>query len=268
MRLIAWVSRRQAPYFLGTTTIWLGWFCKNVVPEDLVKVFDLLAGQPESVRVLESDSGLVVRLLLARWRGRPIGLEILSRCGPEAADLLFEKGGYAGSPEGRPAALAILARHGWSGVELLRAFRDDASWHRLLRRVDLMDTDEEPLIVRLAGKLQSSSQRQDGIERYLKMPRQQNVEEGIPPTLIGQTLEWIPGCVAVHTAYNAAGGVSHRGLGGRRGDFRWGDDRLSDRGNSRPDDQNRRTPSKQSRDPRSRKSGGTRTGRDWRTSSR
>jgi hypothetical protein len=175
-------------------------------PEDLVEAFDLLAGQPDVVRGLASDSGLVVRLLLERRARQPIGVEILSRCGPEAADLLFETGGYAGSPEGKPAAMAILARYGWSGVELLRAFRDDASWHRLLRRADLMDVNEEPLIVRLAGKLKTSGQRQDDINRYLEMPRAQILEEDIPPTLIGQVLEWVPGYTAAHTAYNAARG--------------------------------------------------------------
>ena len=174
--------------------------------EDLVEAFDLLAGQPEVVRKLASDSGLIVRLLLERRGREPIGAEILSRCGPEAADLLFEAGGYAKRPEEKAAALAILARLGWPGVELLHAFRDDAWWHRLLRRTDLMEPYEEPLIVRIAGKLRSSPRRQDDIERYLDMPREQILEDEWPKTFLGGALEWIPGYVAVHTAYNAAKG--------------------------------------------------------------
>lgn len=175
-------------------------------PEDLIRAFDLLAGQPEGVRALASDSNLVVRLLLERRGREPIGAEILARCGPEAADLLFENGGYAHRTEEKPAALAILARHGGPGVELLRAFRDDDAWHRLLRRAELMDADREPLIVRLAGKLTPSARRQDQIGRYLEMPRAQIVAEDTPPTLAGQVLEWIPGYVAAHTAYDAARG--------------------------------------------------------------
>jgi hypothetical protein len=174
--------------------------------EDLIGVFDLLAGQPESVREMAADSSLVVRLLLERRRREPIGAVILSRCGPEAANLLFEKGGYASDKTEKDAALSILSHFGWPGVELLRAFRDDDSWHRFLRHADLMDTDDEPLIVRLAGKLALDPGREDAIRRYLEMPRAQIVEEEIPPTLASRALEWIPGYVAVHTAYEVARG--------------------------------------------------------------
>jgi hypothetical protein len=175
-------------------------------PDEVAEVFRLLAGQPEVVRGLASDSGLIVRLLLEHRGREPIGVEILSRCGPEAADLLFEKAGYARHPEEKAAALAILAHQGWPGVELLRALRDDAAWHHLLRRPELMDADQEPLIVRLAGKLNSSSHREDDVARYLDMPRAQIVEEDLPPTLSGQALEWVPGYLAVHTSYNAVRG--------------------------------------------------------------
>jgi hypothetical protein len=179
---------------------------ENRSRDDLMCVFDLLAGQPESVQEMAVDNPLVVRLLLERRRRELIGAEILSRCGPEAADLLFAKGGYACDPREKDAALSILAHCGWRGVELLRAFREDDSWHRLLRRADLMDADNEPLIVRLAGKLAPDPGREDAIRRYLEMPRAQIVEEEIPPTLASRALEWIPGYVAVHTAYNAVRG--------------------------------------------------------------
>jgi hypothetical protein len=174
--------------------------------DEVAEVFRLLAGQPEVVRGLASDSGLIVRLLMERRGREPIGVEILSRCGPEAADLLFEKAGYARHPEEKAAALAILAHQGWSGVELLRALRDDAPWHHLLRRPELMDADHEPLLVRLAGKLYLSSHREDDIARFLDMPRAQIVEEELPPTLSGQALEWVPGYIAAHTTYNAVRG--------------------------------------------------------------
>ena len=119
---------------------------------------------------------------------------------------LFERGGYASQIQEKEAALAILARRGWPGVELLRTFRDDESWHRLIRRTDLLDSDDEPLIVRLAGKLESSPSRQDGIERYLAMPREQILGLDIPPTFTEKALEWIPGYLAVHTTYQAARG--------------------------------------------------------------
>jgi hypothetical protein len=175
-------------------------------PEEVVEAIDLLAGQTEEVRVLAPDSGRVLRLLLERRGREPIGAEILARCGPEAADVLFEDGGYAGHPQGKEAALAILSRRGWPGLELLRTFRDDESWNRLIRRADLMDRDDEPLIVRLAGKLERSPGRQDEIERYLGMPRDQIVGLDIPPTFVDIALDWVPGYVAAHTAYNAARG--------------------------------------------------------------
>jgi hypothetical protein len=175
-------------------------------PEEIVEAFDLLAGQLEEVKALTSDSGRVLRLLLER-RGRvPIGVEILSRCGPEAADLLFEQGGYASDAREKAAVLAILARRGWPGVELLRSFRDDEKWHRLIRRVELLDSDDEPLIVRLAGKLEASRSRQDDIERYLEMPREQILGLDLPPTLAERALDWVPGYLAVHTTYQAARG--------------------------------------------------------------
>jgi hypothetical protein len=174
--------------------------------EEVVEALDLLAGQPEEVRALASDNGRVMRLLLERRGDEPIGVEILARCGPEAADLLFEDGGYGEQIQEKAAVLAILARRGWPGVELLRRFRHDESWHRLIRRPDLLDGDDEPLIVRLAGKLENSAESQDQIERYLKMPRQQILEEDIPPTTAAKALEWVPGYLAVHTTYQAARG--------------------------------------------------------------
>jgi hypothetical protein len=174
--------------------------------EEVVEAFDLLAGQPEEVRALTSDSGRVLRLLLER-RGRdPIGVEILSRCGPEAADLLFEQAGYASHDQERAAVMAILARRGWPGVELLRTFRDDENWHRLIRRIDLLDSDDEPLLVRLAAKLETSETRQDDIERYLAMPREQILGLELPATPAEKALEWVPGYLAVHTTYQAARG--------------------------------------------------------------
>jgi hypothetical protein len=89
---------------------------------------------------------------------------------------------------------------------LLRHFRDDESWHRLIRRTDLLDGDDEPLIVRLAGKLETSPGRQDDIERYLGMPREQIIGLDLPPTVAERALEWVPGYLAVHTTYQAARG--------------------------------------------------------------
>ncbi len=174
--------------------------------DEVVEAIHLLAGQPEEVRALAPDSGRVLRLLLERREREPIGVVILERCGPEAADLLFEEGGYAGDPQGKAAALAILARRGWPGLELLRTYRDDGSWHRLIRRAELMDGEAEPLIVRLAGKLEQSTDRPGEIQRYLGMPRDQIVGLDVPPTFAAQALEWVPGYVAVHTAYNFARG--------------------------------------------------------------
>ena len=175
-------------------------------PAAIVNTFRLLGGQPEAVRALAADSGLVVRLLLEH-RGRdPIGVDIFKRCGPEAADLLFEKAGYASWAEEKPAALAVLTGLGWPGVELLHELRDVDSWHRLLRRPELLDADPEPLIVRLAGRLRDSAQREELIERYLGMPREQIVEQDLPPTLAEPVLAWIPGYVAARTVYDLSRG--------------------------------------------------------------
>jgi len=171
---------------------------ESYTPEEVIEAIDVLAGQPEEVRALAPDSGRVLRLLMERRGREPIGAEILARCGPEAAALLFEDGGYAGNPKGKAAALAILSRRGWPGLELLRTFRDDEAWHRLLRREDLMDSEGEPLIVRLAGKLERTPGRQDEIERYLSMPRDQIVGLDIPPTYVDRALDWVPGYLAVH----------------------------------------------------------------------
>ena len=177
-------------------------------PEEIAGAIVVLAGQPEEVRALASDSGRALRLLLERRRGDPIGADVLARCGPEAADLLFEKGGYGNHPQEKDAAMAILSHRGWPGLELLRRFRDVEAWHRLIRRADLMDRDEPPLIVRLAFKLEleRSPDRQGEIERYLTMPRDQIVGLEVPPTIVDKALDWLPGYVAVHTAYDAARG--------------------------------------------------------------
>ena len=134
-------------------------------------------------------------------------MDIFKRCGPEVRpSLLSRRPATRAGPRKSPAALAVLTGLGWPGVELLHELRDVDSWHRLLRRPELLDADPEPLIVRLASRLRHSTQREELIESYLGMPRPQIVEQDLPPTPAEPFLKWIPGYVAVRT-------ISHLGRG-------------------------------------------------------
>ena len=121
---------------------------ENRSEDEIIESLDLLAGQPSEVRAFASDSSHTVRLLLDRHGANPLGIAILARCGPEAADVLYEPAGYGSQAEEKEAALVVMRCCGNAGLTLTKRYKGWEPWHVLLRRVDPRDRATEPLLAR------------------------------------------------------------------------------------------------------------------------
>jgi hypothetical protein len=173
--------------------------------DELVEAVDILSDQPQ-VRALATDSSHSFRLILEKRGAEHTGLRILRRCGPDAADLLFEPGGYAGHPDDREAALIIMSREGRPGLEILRELHGWDPWHKLLRRKELRESTKDPLLGKIVRKLACSPARQDEIESLLQMPLSQIETRQYPPSQVEKALEWIPGYLAARALRDASKG--------------------------------------------------------------
>ena len=189
-------------------------------PDRIREGLDLLAAQPDEIRCLAPDSSYCIRLLLERDEADPIGLTALAQCGPLAADVLFARNGYGALPQGqvsetllrqlhteRRSALLIMKHVGWQGLRrLLLELRGWGPWYKLLRRPDLQEPKDDPLIARIARKLVLTSNIQDEVEALNKMPRRQIEEAQYPPRAVEEALLFIPGYLAVSAVYDVSRG--------------------------------------------------------------
>lgn len=174
--------------------------------DELVEAVDILSAQPPQVQALAIDSSHSFRLILEKQGSEHTGLRILRRCGPDAADLLFEPGGYAGHPDDREAALIIMSREGWPGLEILRELHGWDPWHKLLRRKELRESTKDPLLGKIVRKLACSPARQDEIENLMVKPLHQIESQQYPPSQAEQALEWIPGYLAARALRDVSKG--------------------------------------------------------------
>ena len=183
---------------------------------DLDAAIQLLASQAPEIRLVASDSGFLVRLLL-ETRGRDaVGMIALKQCGPFAADLLFERlDGYGAESAEKNAALILIKHESWPAALLLKELHGDPAWHKLLRRTELHEPFEDPLLARIARDLLGAENVQDAIDRFLKMPRSQIEAGRYPPTTGEKALDWIPGYVALKAIRDASHGhhLDHSEIG-------------------------------------------------------
>jgi hypothetical protein len=180
--------------------------------DELIEAVDILSSQLNQVRALVTNSSHSFRLILEKRGPEHTGLQILKRCGPDAADLLFEPErysghpGYAAHPDDREAALIIMSREGWPGLEILRKLHGWDPWHKLLRRKELRESTKDPLLGKIVRKLAFSPARQDEIESLLLMPIDQIESRQYPPSRAEQALEWLPGYLAARALRDASKG--------------------------------------------------------------
>jgi hypothetical protein len=179
---------------------------ENCSADEMVEALDLLAGQPTQVRELVSDSCHTMRLLLERRGPDHLGVAILSLCGPDAADLLYEPACYGSNLDEKEAALVVLRHCGPAGLRILERYKGWEPWHKFLRRSDLRDRATVPLLAKLTLKLSHSTQGQADIDAYLKMSQTQLGELEYPVTTSEQILEWVPGYLAARAVYDVSRG--------------------------------------------------------------
>ena len=201
---------------------------EHVDPGQVQNAISLLAGQLPLDRKWAPDSPYVIRLLLEERSGEPVGLKALQTCGPQAANFLYDPRGYANERQDVDAALLLMTRLGYEGQQLLETFHGCAAWHQLIRRGELCEPWEDPLLPGIGAKLHSSLRADlagpqsglygllmtesagDMVARFAQMPVKQIREEQYPPTLGEQVLDWVPGYVAYRVVRDKARGYHVR----------------------------------------------------------
>lgn len=181
--------------------------------------FAFMASQeiPE-LRNWVADSPFSIRLLLETHHGRPLGQQVFRRCGPTAATLLYQPGGFGVAPLTanatlqdelqieRLAALLVLRDEGWPAVDFLWTYQDIPSLRELLRRGELSENLDDPLISRVVRKLTSVSDVQGQLQETLLKPAEQLLAEEYPETPGEHLAGWIPGYMALKTSSRWAQG--------------------------------------------------------------
>lgn len=85
--------------------------------DELTDAVNLFCTLPPVVQELAADHTHTLRLLTETWHGQKLGAEVLRKCGPQAADLVYT---YYASEDGlKWPALVALAKLGWPVYQVL-----------------------------------------------------------------------------------------------------------------------------------------------------
>jgi hypothetical protein len=176
--------------------------------QDLNEAIDLFRSLSPVVRNLASDHSHTLRLLTETWKGQKLGAEVLRRCGPSAADLVYTH--YASKEALKSPALVALAKLGETGRGVFQRFSSYHKFHALLQRADpadLMNPRENPPAIVLAiNSIARNGQEQVDIYadvRDLKGQVLADVRGALPEEAY---FEWVPGYVAIRGAADALKG--------------------------------------------------------------
>ncbi len=173
---------------------------------EVEKAIDLLRNQSDLIQELAAGHPHVLRLLSERWNEEEVGLEVVRRCGPSAADLVY--GHYASDDRLKWPALLALAKLGTPGFRVLHKYRNDDRIYKLLRRADgeLMDrNDRPPLVVDAIGCIDEQSERLDSYLQVANLPGQLRRERyPVPPDPV---LDLVPGYTTYRVISDAAQGL-------------------------------------------------------------
>lgn len=182
-------------------------------PDSIRSTFVFIAALPDPEhRQWVADSPYCIRLLLETCDGKPIGQQVYTNCGPSAATLLYQPGGFGVVSDSasaeltsqlateRLAAMLALSHEGWPALNLLWKYQNVQSLRDVLRRNDLCQNLDDPLICRVIRKLAEASDVRGQIDVILKKPAEQLLAEEYPETNSEKIANWIPGYVALKTS--------------------------------------------------------------------
>jgi len=175
--------------------------------EQIEEAIDLFGSLPPVVRQLALDHKNTVRLLTETWHGQKVGAEVIRRCGPAAADLIYDR--YASDDRLKWPALVAFARLGESAYQVFHRYRDYGKFHTLLRRSepDLMNPRENPPVIAHAiHNIYRHGQEQVDIYAEVRNLKGQVLSDVHGPLPEEAYLEWVPGYIVYRTAANYADG--------------------------------------------------------------
>ena len=188
-------------------------FDEHCDPDSIRSAIVFIASQePPELRNWVADSPYSIRLLLETHSGRPLGQQVFSKCGLNAATLLYQPGGYGVQPVGadadfvarlkveRLATLLVLRDEGEPAQELLWSYQNIQSLRQLLRRGELSSAFDDPLISRVIRKLTQVTDVQGQLDVILLKPADQLLSEEYPETTGEKLGGWIPGYTALKTS--------------------------------------------------------------------
>jgi hypothetical protein len=185
--------------------------------EQIEKSIDLFGILPPTIQELALDHKYTLRLLMETWKGQSLGVEVLRRCGPAAADLVYKY--YASDDQLKWPALVAMAKSGFVAYQVLERFRDYGNFHKFLRRAnaELMDPrGDPPAIVHTIQMIAKRGQEQVDIYATVRNLKGQVLADAQGPSPAETYLEWVPGYIVYRTTMNYLDGKHVTG-----GDIFW-----------------------------------------------
>lgn len=177
----------------------------GVEPTRLYEALDLLAAQPDLVQMLAVEDRHILRLLTETWRGQNVGIEAFRRCGP-AATIAYTF--YGSDQRLSQAAVVSMGRVGWPAFDVFNRFRQYGPFYDLLRRPELLRSDDlNPLVIDAVGNV--SRYGQEKIDVYLKtvnLPGEL-MQDRYPAADSEKYLQWVPLYMAYRVGEKYAKGL-------------------------------------------------------------
>jgi hypothetical protein len=155
--------------------------------------------------MLAVEDGHILRLLAETWRGQNVGIEAFRRCGP-AATIAYTF--YGSDRRLSQAAVVAMGRVGWPAFDVFNRFREYGPFYDLLRRSELMRSDDlNPLVIDAVGNV--SRYGQEKIDVYLKtgnLPGEL-MQDRYPEPSSEKVLQWVPLYMAYRVGEKCAKGL-------------------------------------------------------------
>lgn len=176
-------------------------------PRQMEEAIELFAALPPVVSELALDHANTLRLLTETWNGQKLGAEVLRRCGPAAADLIYSR--YSSEDCLKLPALVAMAHLGEPAYQVFYRYRDYGKFHTLLRRCDpdLMNPRENPpAVVHAIHAISHEGQGKLDIYADVGNLKGQVLADVRGPLPEEALLEWLPGYIAYRTVANLVDG--------------------------------------------------------------
>lgn len=171
----------------------------------------LASHENPDVRDWAADSPYTLRLLLEVFDDMPIGQTVFTQLGPPVATLLYQPGGYGAivyradsttrklMNTERLATLLALRDLGWQGFVLLAEYQDNMLMRELLRREELIQDRNSPLVSQIFLDLASSSDVEGKLAVIAQKSAEQLRKETYPATTSEKVADWVPGYAVLKT---------------------------------------------------------------------